>query len=111
MGQPINVCDNALVFFHCKADASYFRCINTLSLWEGMTPGPQSRKSEEEVTHIWISAGQSCPATAGVTWRHDRTLARPEPVSFTCVMKFLPCVCVFEVFFVFFFLEGVLTGD
>lgn len=59
------------------------------------------------MTHIWISAGQSCPATAGVTWRHDRTLARPESVSFTCVIKYLPYVCACLKFvFIYFGEEG-----
>lgn len=98
MGHPIKVGDSALVFFHCKADVSYFRCINTRSLRESMTSGPQSRKSEEEVTHIWISAGQSRPATAGVTWRHDRSLTRPESVPFACVMK-MSSVCLKVCFF------------
>lgn len=83
----MKVGDGALVFFHCKADASYFRCINTQSPRESVTAGPQSRKSEEEVTHIWISAGRSCPATAGVTWRHDGSRTRPESVPLACVVK------------------------
>lgn len=92
------------IVFHCKADASYFGGTSTLSLWESTAAGPQSRRSEEEVTHIWISAGQSCPATAGVTWR-GRTLARLESVPFACVMK-MYSVCVFDIFWFFFFFLG-----
>lgn len=108
----MKVGDGALVFFHCKADASYFRCINKLSPRESMTAGPQSRKSEEEVTHIWISAGQSCPAAAGVTWRHDGSRTRPESLPFACVVKMSSvCLSLFVCFVLFSFVGGGVLNN